>query len=210
MPDLVPDPIPQDHDGERGRGRPRDPRKDIAIRDAAWEVLADKGYEGLTFEAVAEIAGCSRSTLYRRFASKNELIAAMLYETSREVEPELPEGTPPRAMLLAHVDAFIAYMSGKRGRGIVSLTEAIARSPELQAMTQAHKRNEREYYFIAFRGLVPGLSETHMSFVFDTLVGMILHHTAVEPRDLAREQRIALVDSIIYLLGHPLNAATAT
>ena len=46
----------------RGRGRPRDPAKDAAIRDAAWEILADKGYEGMSFEAIAERAGCSRAT----------------------------------------------------------------------------------------------------------------------------------------------------
>jgi AcrR family transcriptional regulator len=188
------------HEQERGRGRPRDPRKDAAIRDAAWDVLADRGYEGLTFEAVAELAGCSRTTLYRRFASKSALIATMLYETSREVEPHLPEGTPPKAVLLGHVDAFITYVSGKRGRGIVSLTEAISRSPELREITQMHKRQEREHYYTAFRALAPDVSEDHMAFVFDTLVGMVLHHTATDVRDLPSDKREALVDSAIFLL----------
>jgi AcrR family transcriptional regulator len=192
-------------EGERGRGRPRDPRKDRAIRDAAWDVLAERGYEGLTFEAVAEQAGCSRATLYRRFAAKSDLIAAMLYETSREVEPVLPPDTPPRAVLRAHVDAFIAYMSGRRGRGIVGLTEAIARSPDLQRITQTHKIREREYYYAAFRLLAPHAAEAHMAFVFDTLIGIFLHHTGVEPRDLSPAQRDALIDSVIHLLLMPVS-----
>jgi AcrR family transcriptional regulator len=185
---------------DRGRGRPRDPRKDSAIRDAAWDLLADRGYEGLTFEAVAELSGCSRTTLYRRFAAKSDLVAAMLYETSREVEPQIAPGTPPRAVLRAHVDAFIAYMSGKRGRGIAALTEAIARSTDLQRITQAHKVREREYYFAAFRELAPQVGEAHMAFVFDTLIGIFLHHTATEPRDLSAAQRDALIESVVHLL----------
>jgi AcrR family transcriptional regulator len=184
-----------------GRGRPRDPRKDSAIRDAAWDLLADRGYEGLTFEAVAELSGCSRTTLYRRFAAKSDLIAAMLYETSREVEPQLAPDTPPRAVLRGHVDAFITYMSGKRGRGIAALTEAIARSPELYQIAQAHKIREREYYFAAFRALAPQASEEHMAFAFDTLIGIFLHHTATEPRDLGSAQRDALIESVVYLLA---------
>ncbi len=184
----------------RGRGRPRDLEKDAAIRDAAWEVLADKGYEGLTFEAVAEMTGCSRATLYRRFASKLELVETILFETSRAVEPEIASGELPRDILMAHASACAEYMSGSRGRAILSITESAARLPELDRATLRHKAGEQEYYYREFRRLVPGADTEALDFAFDTLVGNIIYHVAIRRRALAASDIALLVDQAIAVL----------
>lgn len=185
----------------RGRGRPRDAEKDAAIRDAAWEVLADKGYEGLTFEAVAEMTGCSRATLYRRFASKLELVETILFETSRAVEPDIASGEPPRDILIAHASACAEYMSGSRGRAILSITESAARLPELDRATLRHMTGEQEYYHREFRRLVPGgASAEAMAFAFDTLVGTVIYHVAIRRRALAAADIALLVDQAIAVL----------
>ncbi|KAA0976183.1 TetR family transcriptional regulator [Paeniglutamicibacter gangotriensis] len=58
------------------RGRPRDTGKDAKILAAAQELLAELGYEQLTREAVAAKVGVSKPTLYRRWVSRAELVAA--------------------------------------------------------------------------------------------------------------------------------------
>jgi AcrR family transcriptional regulator len=184
----------------RGRGRPRDLEKDAAIRDAAWEVLADKGYEGLTFEAVAEMTGCSRATLYRRFASKLELVETILFETSRAVEPEIASGEPPRDILIAHASACAEYMSGSRGRAILSITESAARLPELDRATLRHMASEQEYYYREFRRLMPGAGAEVLAFTFDTLVGNVIYHVAIRRRALAASDIALLVDQAIAVL----------
>ncbi|WEK00983.1 MAG: helix-turn-helix domain containing protein [Candidatus Sphingomonas phytovorans] len=185
---------------ERGRGRPRDAEKDQAIRDAAWDVLARKGYDGLTFEAVAEAAGCGRATLYRRFSSKLELIAAIMHETSRQVEPEIPPGMDAREGLLAHAGAFARYMEGSRGKAILSLSEAESRLPDLALVTARQKENEREYYYMFFRRLAPNASPEHLSFTFDTLAGAMLHHTIVCRRTMTPRDIEMIVDTTLFLL----------
>lgn len=55
-------------------GRPRDPSRDQAIRDAVLELLAEEGYEHVTIEAVAARAGAGKATVYRRWSSKAELV----------------------------------------------------------------------------------------------------------------------------------------
>lgn len=185
---------------QRGRGRPRDPAKDAAICDAAWQILADKGYEGLTFEAVAEKAGCSRATLYRRFAGKLDLIEAVLHETSRAIESRLLLGGDPRALLIAHAGGCAEYMSGARGRANLSLMECAARLPELGEVTLRHMAAERLIYYREFDRLVPGAREDDKAFVFDNLVGGIIHHVAIRQRRLAGEDIVALVDQAIALL----------
>ncbi|MBO9556311.1 TetR/AcrR family transcriptional regulator [Cellulomonas sp.] len=57
----------------RRPGRRRDDSKDDAILDAARELLAERGFDGMTMDAVAERAGAGKATVYRRWPSKVEL-----------------------------------------------------------------------------------------------------------------------------------------
>jgi AcrR family transcriptional regulator len=57
------------------------PRRAEAIFAATLELLATAGYEGLTMEAVALRAGVNKTTLYRWWNSKDEVLAAALTES---------------------------------------------------------------------------------------------------------------------------------
>jgi AcrR family transcriptional regulator len=57
-----------------GRGRPRDPRTEQAIADAARRLLARDGYDQISIEAIAREAYVSRPTVYRRWPSKTHLV----------------------------------------------------------------------------------------------------------------------------------------
>jgi TetR/AcrR family transcriptional repressor of mexJK operon len=59
-------------------GRPVDRTKDIAILQAARQILLFEGANTLTMEAVAHKAGVSKATLYSRFGNRNALIEAVL------------------------------------------------------------------------------------------------------------------------------------
>jgi len=60
------------------RGRQRSEVADQAILAATLELLAAEGYGGLTMAAVIALAGVSSATLYRRWPTKHELVAAAL------------------------------------------------------------------------------------------------------------------------------------
>lgn len=184
----------------RGRGRPRDTDKDLAIREAAWRILAERGFDGLTFEGVAELANCSRATLYRRYASKVALVADVLHETSRAVEPQVPANAAPRDILIAHATAAALYMSDYRGQAVLNITTAAFRSPELAAATMRYGQHEREFYLRELRRLARGASEDRLAFACDTLVGGIMYHAALIRRPLADEHIACLVDGAIDLL----------
>ena len=68
-------------------GRPRDPRIDQALLQAALDELAQHGYEGLSLARVAELAGTSRQALYRRYPGKPELVAAAITRLAAEAPP---------------------------------------------------------------------------------------------------------------------------
>lgn len=57
-----------------GRGRPRDPEHDRAILRATLELLSTTDYRSLTVDAIAARAGVAKTTLYRRWPRKADLV----------------------------------------------------------------------------------------------------------------------------------------
>jgi AcrR family transcriptional regulator len=75
----------------RRAGRPRSADADRAILAATRSALVELGWSGLTLGDVAARAGVAKTTLYRRWAGKNELVVdavAALFEEQLEL-PDL-------------------------------------------------------------------------------------------------------------------------
>ena len=73
------------HEGRRP-GRPRSAAADASIVRATLELLLEGGYRGLTMEQVRARAGVGKATLYRRYGSKEELVA----EAVRHINQPIP------------------------------------------------------------------------------------------------------------------------
>lgn len=71
--------------------RRRGAELETAILDAAWDQLLERGYAGLTFEAVADRAGTSRPVLYRRWATRGELLRAAVAHRGRQITVDVPD-----------------------------------------------------------------------------------------------------------------------
>jgi len=63
---------------QRPRGRPRSEHVDGLVRDATLQLLAENGYAGTSIERIARKAAVGKSTIYRRFGSKAELVFSYL------------------------------------------------------------------------------------------------------------------------------------
>lgn len=63
----------------QGPGRPRQPDIDQRVLGATRALLAEVGYARLTVDAVASRAGVGKAAIYRRYASRTELIYAALF-----------------------------------------------------------------------------------------------------------------------------------
>ena len=49
-----------------------------AVLDAAWDILSERGYGALTYEALAQQAKTAKQVIYRRWPTKRELLFALL------------------------------------------------------------------------------------------------------------------------------------
>ena len=66
-------------------GRPRNHAASTAILAATIGLLRERGYDGLTLDEVARVAGVGKSSLYARFAGRAELAAAAVASLQREL-----------------------------------------------------------------------------------------------------------------------------
>jgi AcrR family transcriptional regulator len=88
----------------RPRGRPRRASARPAIVDATLELLAERGFQAATIEAIAARAEVGRNTIYRRWSSKEELIADALHELTAELD--VHEGEDLYGLLLDWIQDF--------------------------------------------------------------------------------------------------------
>ena len=70
-------------------GRPRDAGASREILKATIHLLANLGYAGVSIERVAAEAGVGKTTIYRRYSSKDELVVAALESFRADI------GSPP-------------------------------------------------------------------------------------------------------------------
>ena len=80
--------------------------RETAILDAVNQLLAQKGFDLMTMDEVAANVGIAKASLYKHFASKEELAAASmtrLLQHALDVTASLPEDDAPVAKLKAIV-----------------------------------------------------------------------------------------------------------
>jgi len=77
-----------------GRGRPRLESTDQRIFEAARELLRLKGPAAVNIDSVATLSGVARTTIYRRYRSRDELMHAILEHLidPAPLAPDLPVG----------------------------------------------------------------------------------------------------------------------
>lgn len=120
--------------GSRG-GRPPDASRDVAIREAALDLLIDVGYDGLTMDAVAARAGAGKNTVYRRWPGKAELVMDVIdqvkgpaaFADHGSLRADLHAVTRSTATADDEIDA----------RLIVGLAAALSRHAELRTAFQS-------------------------------------------------------------------------
>ncbi|MGX1759627.1 TetR/AcrR family transcriptional regulator [Streptomyces lydicus] len=112
---------------QRGGG----PRKAQEIFDATLDLLAERGYEGLTIEGVAQRSGVNKTTLYRWWPSKGALLGAALVG-ARQLELTPPDTGSLEGDLEALLGTMTTLLTARPASDIaVAALGAVTHSPEL-------------------------------------------------------------------------------
>lgn len=111
-----------------GRPRSSDARK--AILDAAFQLLVERGYEGLALEAIAAKAGTGKTTIYRWWTNKAELAVDAFFHAT-QAELTLPNSASAREDFCTQIGELAALLRGARGHALAAMLGASRTDPDL-------------------------------------------------------------------------------
>jgi AcrR family transcriptional regulator len=117
-----------------------------ALLVAAQELIDRCGVDGVTMEAVATRAGVGKGTVFRRFESREGLMAAVLNRSETAFQAGIISGPPPLGPGAEPMERLLAFgharleLNRLHGRLIVAAGRAGARSYAALSFTAMHVR----------------------------------------------------------------------
>ena len=184
-------------------GRKRDHTRDPEILDAAIEVLAESGFDGMTIDMVAARAKAGKATIYRRWPSKADLVLdAVACMKAADLAPErLPDTGTLRGDLVAMIRPRSIEEGERKLRIMGGLFGMISTSPELatavhEAILEPRLAVNRLFLRRAVdRGEIS--ADRDIELLARVASGMAAFRMLVEQKPLDAEYLTSLIDHVI-------------
>jgi len=185
-----------------GSGRPRSAEADRAILAATVELLAEEGFAGLSMEGVAGRAGVGKTTIYRRWPCKSDLVVHALRCVSEE-----QESAPDTGRVGDDLVVFMGRMAdnvrrSEAGRILPGLLVEMARNPELaRAFREGFIEPRRALVIEALRRAIDRgevRAEVDLELVVDVTVAVFQHRLMVTGMTIDDEMPERLADLVVH------------
>ncbi|MEZ0446907.1 TetR/AcrR family transcriptional regulator [Cellulomonas sp. ICMP 17802] len=196
----------------RKAGRRRDVSKDDAILLAARELLAERGFDGMTMDAVADRAGAGKATVYRRWSSKVQLTvdAVVCARGVAQTVDDIPDTGSLRSDLLA-----IRYGRPRTDDSelMSGLMSAVKENPEVAAVFHEQFVRTRVNLMRGLLERAQARGEVRQDIDLDMVAAvapaMIAYRKMVAGQRIDDEFVVQMIDTVILPLatGSPATAA---
>jgi AcrR family transcriptional regulator len=188
----------------RGPGRPRSAASHAAILRAALELAIEDGLAGMTIEAVAARAGVGKTTIYRRWSSKHELVAAAVRFIAHDLQT--PDLGSVRDDYLALAGAALASLAPGALKLMPRLMLEAADDPELFAVCREVLIDPRRAALgaIVARGIERGevRGDVDIDVAVDVLIAPMIYRALISGADPAALQ--GLPEAVFELVSRGL------
>jgi AcrR family transcriptional regulator len=181
-------------------GRPRSTAADQAILDATSALFAERGYAGITIEAVADRAGVAKSTIYRRYADKADLVLAAVECTATTDTGPTDTGSLREDLRAIARNLVLVFTTTDVGKTLPATIAAMARHPELaQAHQEFLSHRRRAAIEAVTRGRARGevAPDTDPDLLVDMVAGPIFYRTFVRRIAIDDRTLTTLVDAAL-------------
>ncbi|MFE6198835.1 TetR/AcrR family transcriptional regulator [Streptomyces sp. NPDC057838] len=178
-------------------GRPRSAAADTAILAATREALVELGWSGLTLGDVATRAGVAKTTLYRRWAGKNELVVDAVAELFDALE------LPDRGSLAADIEGVVLQFATilalpEAKSGLMAVVAEATRDDALRERVRASVVDRQKRLVLEGRARAqargelppepdPGAAARTVDLIFDMVAGAVVHRTLVSGQPVDEE-----------------------
>ena len=192
-------------DGKRGGAARGLPGASLTSREkellaVTLQVLSETGYDKLTVDEVVARAHASKTTVYRRWPSKADLVCAAFAHRTRGEFGIPPDTGTLRGDLLALAE-MIARVADEYGRVIAGILAAGERSPRLRELLAKDLYDERrdQVRGVLRRAATRGEIARHAisDDLWDVLPAYILFRTLLDERPVPPATLRALIDEVL-------------
>jgi AcrR family transcriptional regulator len=184
-------------------GRPRNPETERDIIKAAASILIEQGFGGLTMERVAAQAGVGKMTLYRRWKSRSDLVAAVLDDANDAWPMPKPQSDSLAEDLRTLYRNWVAGMSGA-GKVIPVLIAEAIQNPELAQLLHNRFILPRRSMAIAIIDRAVERGELSPDADSQTAIDMFMGRMWYRQLVTGEKVRVADENKVISLLLHGL------
>ena len=177
-------------DKKASPGRPRDQLVDEAVLRAALELFSEFGIEGASIGQIANRAGVARTTIYRRWSSREDLLVDAI-ERTRNFPEQLMEGLEkmqPAELVNLILDAGVDALTQTKFRNLAA--RLIGCSPSHPALMSAYQDKYLQPRRLAFirifekaqaQCLLP--QNTDVEILGDMITGTTLYYLLFQPNE---------------------------
>jgi AcrR family transcriptional regulator len=165
-------------------GRPRSSQSHQAMLQAALELLTEVGFAAMTMDAIAARAGIGKTTIYRRYTSKEELVADAIESIRSDIV------IPDTGNLQSDIDTLIENAAqitlNPVGRQTVAMIISSASSnPQFARIYWTKYLEPRRQAFAVVLERAKARNEIQADLdsdlIFDTMSGIMLYALIFQP-----------------------------
>lgn len=191
--------------GHHGNRHGRSEKARQAVLEAADDLLAEKGFTGVTMEGIAARAGVAKQTIYRWWNTKTDvLVDAFLQDVTEELIP--PDHGDIALDLRAYLPQLADFLGrsdpGAVFRALIAQTQhdpAFAEEFRARYLDEQRRRDRLPLERAARRGQLPaGLD---MAAETDQLVGPLYYRVLVTNEPIGQDFTDRLVDAFLLRMG---------
>lgn len=189
---------------------PRIARTRAAVFESTIELLAERGYDNLAIEGVAEHAGVAKTTIYRHWPTKEELVLGAV--RSLKHPPEVLDTGNVRDDLRALMRGLAAGLrSGPLSRLLPIIVDAAERHPELRRLhrelVRERQNPSKEVLQRAVdRGELPADADVDLGVAL--LAGPLFYRRLISQSSIGPAFVDQVVDGALAALGAPPTTST--
>jgi AcrR family transcriptional regulator len=177
----------------RPPGRPR-VSIDAVVFGAVLSTIDELGYTRATVDRIAATAGVAKTTIYRRWPSKGELVTACLVDAFGPL-PSMNAGRDEDVAAIVRWGAAKIAQPGVGAAFAGVFTDAVNDPALRQVLTT---RLQDPYRLVLEEAL--GVPTSRVLFIIDVVVGTLLHRMGITGEPMADADVDVLVDVVLHAL----------
>jgi AcrR family transcriptional regulator len=167
------------------------------VVNAALDLIAEHGVEGVSMDAIATASGVSKATVYKHWANKDALLLEVIGKVSGEL-PQFDSGDPKADMI--DLLRYLAQVKKSRELGRIWMrvisyamsNERFAKALQEHAFGPRRRQISRLLKQAADKGELRSGIDADLA--LDLLVGPIIHRRFVDEKNVPRDLPDRVVD----------------